>query len=61
MCEDAAFEEFTKRLADIGLGGAVISLTVELACAGELQPGLKMFGDGLYSLIGTIVRRRTKS
>ena len=36
--KDAAFGVFAKRLAHIWLGGAVIALSVELACTGELKP-----------------------
>jgi hypothetical protein len=45
--KDAAFQVFAKRLADIGLGGVVVALAVELACAGEFMPGLEVFGYGL--------------
>ena len=45
--KDAAFQIFAKRLADIGLGGVVVALAVELACAGERVPGLKVFGNRL--------------
>jgi hypothetical protein len=47
MCKDAAFQIFTKRLADIGLGGVVVALAVELTCTGQLKPGLEVLGDGL--------------
>ena len=47
MCKDAAFQIFTKRLADIGLGGVVVGLAVELTCTGQLKPGLEVLGDGL--------------
>ena len=33
--EDAAFQIFAKGLADIGLGGVVVALPVELACIGQ--------------------------
>jgi hypothetical protein len=36
-----------KGLTDKGLWCVVIALPVELACAGELMPGLKVFGNGL--------------
>ena len=45
--EDAAFQVFAKGLADIGLGAVVVALAVELACAGERVPGLKVFGNRL--------------
>jgi len=42
--KDAAFEVFAKRLADVGAWCVVITLAVELACAGELKPGLEVLG-----------------
>ena len=45
--KDAAFQIFAKGLADIGLWGVVVALPVELACAGQLKPGLKVLGYGL--------------
>ena len=42
--EDAAFEIFAKRLAHIGLGGAVIALTVKLTCTGQVKPGFVVLG-----------------
>ncbi len=33
--------------ADVGLGGVVVALAVKLACAGQLKPGLEVFGYGL--------------
>jgi hypothetical protein len=45
--EDAAFEVFAKRLADIRLWSVVVALPVELACAGKFIPSLEMFGNGL--------------
>ena len=36
-----------KGLADVGLGGVVVALAVELACAGQLKPGLEVLGYGL--------------
>ena len=42
--KDAAFEVFAKRLADVGAWCVVIALAVELACAGELKPGLEVPG-----------------
>ena len=42
--KDAAFQIFAKGLADIRLGGAVVALAVELACAGQVKPGLEVFG-----------------
>ena len=45
--EDAALQIFAKGLADIGLGGVVIALPVELTGTGQLKPGLEVFGNGL--------------
>ena len=45
--EDAAFQIFTECLADVGLGGVVVALAIELTCAGEFMPGLKVLGNGL--------------
>ena len=47
MGKDAALQIFTKRLADIGLGGVVVTLAVELAFTRECMPGLEVLGDGL--------------
>jgi hypothetical protein len=47
MGKDAAFQILAKGLADIGLGGVVVALAVELAVTGQLKPGLDVFGDGL--------------
>ena len=51
MREDAAFEVFAKCLADISpwrvMVTLTVELTVELACAGEIEPGLEMLGNGL--------------
>jgi len=45
--KDAAFQIFAKGLADIGLGGVVVALAVELAGTGQLKPGLEVLGYGL--------------
>jgi hypothetical protein len=45
--KDAAFEVFTECLANIRLWGVVVALAVELACAGQLKPGLEVLGYGL--------------
>jgi hypothetical protein len=45
--EDAAFEVFAKGLADIGLGGVVVALAVELAGAGKFMPSREVLGDSL--------------
>jgi hypothetical protein len=45
--KNAAFQVFAESLADIGLGGVVVALPVELTCAGEFMLGLEMFGNGL--------------
>ena len=47
MGKDAAFQIFAKGLADVGLGGVVVTLAVELAGAGQLKPGLEVLGYGL--------------
>jgi hypothetical protein len=56
MGKDAALQILAKRLTDIGLGGVVVALAVELACTGQLKPGLKMLGYGLVEQCG--LRRR---
>jgi hypothetical protein len=45
--KDAARQILAKCLADVGLGGVVVALAVELACTGEFMPSLEMFGNGL--------------
>jgi hypothetical protein len=45
--KDAAFQIFAKGLADIGLGGVVVALAVELAGTGQLKPGLELLGNRL--------------
>ena len=45
--KDAARQIFAKGLADIGLGCMAVALAVELACTGQLKPGLEVLGDGL--------------
>ncbi len=47
MGKDAAFQILAKRLADIGLGGVVVALAIELTGTGQLKPGLEVFGYGL--------------
>ena len=47
MGKDAACQIFAKGLADVGLGGVVVTLAVELAGAGQLKPGLEVLGYGL--------------
>ena len=47
MGKDGAFEVFAKRLADMRLWRVVVALPVELACAGEIEPGLEVFGNRL--------------
>ena len=42
--QNVAFEVFAKRLAHIRLGGAVVALPIELACAGHLKPSLEVLG-----------------
>ena len=44
MDEDAELQIFAKGLADIGLGGVVVTLPVELPRAGKFMPRLEMLG-----------------
>ena len=39
--KDGAFQIFAKRLTDVGTWCGVVTLAVELACAGQLKPGQK--------------------
>ena len=45
--KDAALQIVAKSLADVGLGGVVVALAVELTCTGQLKPGLEVLGYGL--------------
>ena len=45
--KDAAFPVFAKGLAHKGARCVVVALAVELACAGEIKPSLKVLGNGL--------------
>ena len=45
--KDAALQIFVKGLAHIGLGGVVVTLPIELSCAGQVKPGLQVLGNGL--------------
>ena len=47
MGKDSAVQILAKRLTDIGLGAVVVALAVELTGAGQLKPGLEVFGNGL--------------
>lgn len=47
MGKDAALQIVAKDLADIGLGCVVVALAIELTCAGEFMPGLKVFCNRL--------------
>ena len=47
MRENAAFEVFAERLAHKGLWRVVVTLSVELAGAGQVKPGLEVFRYGL--------------
>ena len=42
--KDAAFEVFAQGLSDVGLWGVVVTLTIELAGAGQVKPGLEVLG-----------------
>ena len=44
MCKDAAFQILAKGLADIGLGGVAVALSIEPARAGQIEPGFEVFG-----------------
>ena len=44
--KNAAFEVFAKRFLHVGGRGVVVALPVKLARAGQLQPGLEVFGHG---------------
>lgn len=44
---DAALQMLANSLADIGLGGVVVALTIKPACAGRLNPRLEVLGDSL--------------
>ena len=43
--KDAAFEVLAKGLADVGLGGAMVALAVELSRAGKFMPSLEVIGN----------------
>ena len=45
--KNATFQILAKGLADIGLGGVVVALAVELDRTGQLIPGLEVLGYGL--------------
>lgn len=45
--KDAALLVLGKRLAQIGLGGAIVLLTFKLPRAGKIQPCLEVFGQCL--------------
>jgi hypothetical protein len=45
--KDAAFEVLAESLADIGLGGVVVALAVELTGTGQLKLDLEVLGYGL--------------
>jgi len=42
--EDAAFEVFAESFLYVGGRRVVVALAIELACAGELKPGLEVLG-----------------
>ena len=46
MRKDAALQILAKGLTDIGLGGVVVALAVELTATGQLKPGLEVLGNG---------------
>jgi NAD(P)-dependent dehydrogenase (short-subunit alcohol dehydrogenase family) len=43
--KDAAFQIPLEGFAHIGHGAVVVALPVELACAGQVKPGLVMLGE----------------
>ena len=45
--EDAVLQNFAERLAHLGSWRVVVTLAVELACAGKFMPSLEMVGNGL--------------
>jgi hypothetical protein len=45
--EDAALQILAKGLADIRLWGVVVTLAIELACAGKFMPSLEVLGNRL--------------
>lgn len=59
MRKDAAFEVFGERLADIGLGGVVVALAVELTCAGlPARPGARGCVCAKRAVVGMVGRQR---
>ena len=50
MRKDAAFQILAKGLADIRLGGLVVTLAVELSCAGQVKPGQLKRKTGVWRL-----------
>ena len=60
MREDAAFQLFAKRMADIRLWRVVVALADELAGTGQRVPGLEVLGYGLVQqrALALGVRRR---
>jgi hypothetical protein len=48
MGKDGALKMLAKRLTDIGLGGVVVALAVELTGTGQLKPGLEVLGYGSF-------------
>jgi hypothetical protein len=45
--KDAAFQVLLERFAHAGFGAVVVALTLELARAGQIKPGLVVLGHGL--------------
>ena len=45
--EDAALQILAKGLGDIRLWGVVVTLAIELACAGKFMPSLEVLGNRL--------------
>ena len=53
-------QKLAKRLAQIGLGGGVVALAVDLVGTGQLKLGRDVFGDGLVKQRALRVARVVK-
>ena len=60
MGKDSALQILAKRLTDVGLGGVLVALADELACTGQLNPGLEVLGYGLVEQSALGVARVVK-
>ncbi len=57
--KDAALQVFAKSFLDIQCRGVVVALAVELAGAGQIEPGLEVFGyravqQGAFGVAGVV-------